>query len=72
MSQVRKFIYTVAFAAFGVLLAFGGSELALWSVLMYPSYDQIIRALAPWVIGFSVCILSIYPILRLHGIIRPN
>ena len=27
MSQVRKFIYTVAFAAFGVLLAFGALNL---------------------------------------------
>lgn len=70
MSPLRKFVYGVAFAALGVLLAYGGAQLTLWFAIAYPLHAETIRTVGGWVIGLSVCILSLYPMFRLYGLVR--
>ena len=72
MRTERRHLAGLVFAAVGVGVAYVGTSLMLWLESAFPAEANVIQTVGPWVIALSVCIGSVYPILKVYGIIKSS
>ena len=72
MSARRQHVFGIAWAALGLAIAFGGTEVMLVLASIYPDQESAIQAVGPWVIALSVCMCSLYPIFRTYGLVKTS
>jgi hypothetical protein len=65
----RTFLLSAAYAALGIVIAFLGAESIVWMAQAFPGYDSLIRTIGAWILALTVCLCSLYPILKLYGVI---
>lgn len=70
MGSSKQFFIAAVFAVIGIAIAFGGTEALLWLVEKFPTNDQMIRQIGAWAIAVLVCVVSVYPILVIYGLVR--
>lgn len=66
----RTFLLAAAYASFGVVVGFMGAEFIVWMARLFPGYDSQIRTVGAWILALIVCLCSLYPILKLYGVIN--
>ena len=67
----QKFFAVMVLAVVAILIGSVGIDAVMWLAGHYPAHHDVIRLLGIWLVVLVVCLLCIYPMLSMYGLVRP-